>query len=80
MTFAFDSQIDEEGRLTIPIRHRERLGFGRELYLSTMGRHFRLWHREAFEASQGRELKAWTQTRAEAPDLARKLGRIQRGR
>lgn len=80
MTFAFDTQIDEEGRLTIPIRHRDRLGFGRELYLSSMGLHFRLWHRAAFEATQGRDLRDWAQARAEAPDLARKLNRIQRGR
>ena len=80
MTFALETQIDEEGRLSIPIRHRERLKITKDLYLSSMGLHFRLWHRAEFEATQGRDLAGWAQTRAATPEVARKVNRIQRGR
>lgn len=80
MTFALETQIDEEGRLTIPQRHRERLGFGRTLYLSTMGSHFRLWNRAAYDQTQGEELQDWTAQRSKTPEVARKTSRMHRSR
>lgn len=58
VTRAFEATLDDEGRLTIPQRHRERLKLDRDLYYSAKLDHFRLWTREAYEAKEGRILAA----------------------
>ncbi len=68
-THAIETQIDEEGRLTIPQRHRERLGFVRDIYLSSRLDHFRLWRRDVYEATEGAALAQWTESRGANFDL-----------
>ena len=62
-------QIDEEGRLSIPQRHRERLKFGPELYLSTKLDHIRLWHFKDYWDSEGRQMAEQAAQRGPGFDL-----------
>jgi MraZ protein len=68
-THALETQIDEEGRITIPQRHRDRLKLERDLYLSSKLDHFRLWRREDYDATEGAALADWAQARGPAFDL-----------
>lgn len=67
LTHALEAQIDEEGRLTIPARQRERLGLERDVYLSSRLDHFRLWRREEYLRSEGAASAAWSADRG--PDF-----------
>ena len=67
-TFALETQIDEEGRITIPTKLRERLGLERDLYLSTKLDHFRLWRGENYKRMVGDPVEAWSMDKGEDYD------------
>ena len=57
--YALPVQLDEEGRLTIPQKHRERLGFDREVQLATDIDRFLLMTHEVYASQYEDELVAW---------------------
>jgi len=58
VTRSFEVTVDDEGRFTIPLRHRERLKLDRDIYYSCKFDHFRLWTKAAYEAVDGARLAA----------------------
>lgn len=71
--------IDEEGRLSIPQRHRERLKFGPELYLSTKLDHIRLWRYDVYWESEGRKLAEQAAQRGPDFDLDAFMADLEAG-
>jgi MraZ protein len=68
-TCALETQIDEEGRITIPTKLRERLGLDRDLYLSSKLDHFRLWRNDSFQKAVGNRVDAWSQAKGADFDI-----------
>lgn len=52
-------QLDEEGRLTVPLRQREKLDLGEWAYMAAATDHFKLWKPEVYDAEQGGGVDAW---------------------
>jgi MraZ protein len=67
VTYALEIQIDEEGRITIPTKLRDKLGLERDLYLSSKSDHFRLWRNEHYQRAIGDRVDTWSE--AKGPDF-----------
>ena len=70
--FVVPVQLDDEGRLTIPQKHRERLGFDREVYMATQIDRFMLMTHEVYARDYEDELVAWH----DAGGAREKIGKI----
>ena len=51
---SFEAQIDDDGRLTIPQKYRDKIGLTNEAFFISAGDYFRIWNPEAYEAKAAR--------------------------
>ncbi|KAB2885050.1 MAG: division/cell wall cluster transcriptional repressor MraZ [Albidovulum sp.] len=51
---SFEAQIDDDGRLTIPQKYRDKIGLKGEAFFISAGDYFRIWSPEAYEAKAAR--------------------------
>lgn len=51
---AFEAQIDDDGRLTIPQKYRDKIGLKGEAFFISAGDYFRIWNPEAYESRAAR--------------------------
>ena len=51
---SFEAQIDDDGRLTIPQKYRDKIGLKGEAFFISAGDYFRIWTPEAYEAKAAR--------------------------
>lgn len=50
---SFEAQIDEDGRLVLPQRYREKIGLSSEAFFISAGDYFNIWKPEIYEAKAG---------------------------
>ena len=50
---SFEAQIDEDGRLVLPQRYREKIGLTSEAFFISAGDYFNIWKPETYEAKAG---------------------------
>lgn len=62
---AFEAQIDDDGRLTIPQKYRDKIGLKAEAFFISAGDYFRIWSPEAYAAKSARRSKAQAAQHAE---------------
>ena len=58
------TQLDDDGRIVLPQRLRERLGLAGEALFVGVGDSFQLWKPEAYEAEEAR-VEAWLEAQGE---------------
>ena len=51
---SFEAQIDDDGRLTIPQKYRDKIGLKGEAFFISAGDYFRIWNPDAYEAKAAR--------------------------
>jgi MraZ protein len=51
---SFEAQIDDDGRLTIPQKHRDKIGLKGEAFFISAGDYFRIWNPETYERAASR--------------------------
>jgi MraZ protein len=51
---SFEAQIDDDGRLTIPQKYRDKIGLKGEAFFISAGDYFRIWNSETYEAKATR--------------------------
>ncbi len=51
---SFEAQIDDDGRLTIPQKYRDRIGLKSEAFFISAGDYFRIWNPETYESKAAR--------------------------
>lgn len=51
---SFEAQVDDDGRLTIPQKYRDKIGLKGEAFFISAGDYFRIWSPEAYEAHNAR--------------------------
>ena len=68
---SFPTQIDEDGRIILPQKLREKLGLTDAAYFIGASDRFELWKPETFEALEGAKVDAWLAGQEEGfdPDL-----------
>ena len=71
-------QIDENGRIVLPQRLREKFGLDSEAYFAGMGAHFQVWAPDAYAADMA-ELDDWRADLAEDDDPFAALDAVERG-
>lgn len=59
VTRSFETQIDENGRLSIPQPQREKLGLEGKVFLSGKLDHFRIWQRSEYQRTDGDLADGW---------------------
>lgn len=51
---SFEALIDDDGRLTIPQKYRDKIGLKSEAFFISAGDYFRIWNPETYEAKAAR--------------------------
>jgi len=59
------TEVDKDGRLVLPIRHRKKIGLDDDAYFLAAGDHFEIWNAETFDAKEGQATVKWL---ADKPD------------
>lgn len=78
ITYAQDMQIDEDGRIVLPQKLRDRLGLdedGRALFVAK-GKHFEIWDRTKYEALTLADVRARADARGPAHNLIVNLPKL----
>lgn len=71
-------QVDENGRIVLSAKLREKVGIGKEAVLAGMGDKFQIWETAAYEADQA-EIDSWLGDQGEAEDPFALLDRARLG-
>ncbi len=50
---SIEAQIDDDGRLTLPQKLREKIGLGNEAFFISAGDYFKIWRPETYQAEAG---------------------------
>ncbi|MDF1620175.1 division/cell wall cluster transcriptional repressor MraZ [Defluviimonas nitratireducens] len=58
-----EAQIDDDGRLVLPQKLREKIGLSKEAFFVSAGTSFKIWDPEAYEAEQAARNAERSQTR-----------------
>lgn len=53
------TEVDRDGRVVLPIRHRNKIGLVSEAFFLAAGDHFEIWNPETFEAEEEAATRAW---------------------
>ncbi len=76
---AFEAQIDDDGRLTIPQKYREKIGLQNEAFFISAGDYFRIWNPETYAAKVAQQGQSpddksseWVDPRSLLPPLPSK--------
>ena len=56
---SMDTQLDDEGRILLPAKLRERLGLDERAFFIAAGDHFEIWKPETYEAEEMSRVDAW---------------------
>ncbi|MFN4057108.1 MAG: division/cell wall cluster transcriptional repressor MraZ [Roseinatronobacter sp.] len=78
ISYAQDMQIDEDGRIVLPQKLRDRLGLdedGRALFVSK-GKHFEIWDRAKYEALKHADVRARAEERGPGFNLIVNLPKL----
>lgn len=67
---AIPAQIIEDGRLLLPLRHRERLGLDDKAKFVGLGDHFQIWKAETYQDTDGDDFDAWLDSQPDDFDMA----------
>jgi MraZ protein len=59
------AQVDEDGRIVLPAKLREKIGLGDEAFFIASGDHFQVWKPETYAAEEDARAEAWL---AEQPE------------
>lgn len=51
---SFEAHIDDDGRLTIPQKYRDKIGLKSEAFFISAGDYFRIWNPETYDAKAAR--------------------------
>jgi MraZ protein len=54
---SFDAQIDDDGRLVLPQKYREKIGLEGEAFFVSAGDYFKIWRPENYAARDGARAK-----------------------
>ena len=65
---SFEAQIDDDGRLTIPQKYRDKIGLKGEAFFISAGDYFRIWNPEAYEEHSARRAQMLADQRPEGFD------------
>lgn len=57
--YVVPAQLDEEGRLTIPLKCREKLELKDSVYMAAAGDHFEIWKTDVYEAEEPGGVDEW---------------------
>ncbi len=71
------AQVDENGRIVLPQKLRERFGLAEEALFAGMGDHFQVWAPEAY-AKDMEALDAWSASLPDGQDLFAALDAVDR--
>jgi MraZ protein len=71
-------QVDENGRIVLPLRLREKFGLDPEAYFAGMGEHFQVWSPAAYEADMA-ALDDWRDGLSDDEDPFAALDALERG-
>lgn len=53
------TEVDKDGRVVLPKRHRDKIGLESEAFFLAAGDHFEIWNAETFDANEGAATKDW---------------------
>jgi MraZ protein len=56
---SFPTQVDEDGRIILPAKLREKLGLGDTAFFIAAGDHFELWKPETYATEEAAKADAW---------------------
>lgn len=56
---ALPTQIDEEGRIVLPVKLREKIGLDDRAFFIAMGDHFQIWKPETYESEELARVDEW---------------------
>jgi len=56
---SFPTQVDEDGRIILPAKLREKLDLGDTAFFIAAGDHFEMWKPETYEAEEAAQADAW---------------------
>ena len=76
---SFEAQIDDDGRLTIPQKYRDKIGLKNEAFFISAGDYFRIWNPETYEAKAARRSQRLADQYPEDFDPRSLLPPLQRG-
>ncbi|MFN3954747.1 MAG: division/cell wall cluster transcriptional repressor MraZ [Pararhodobacter sp.] len=62
------AQVDEDGRIVLPARLRDKTGLEGEAFFIASGDHFQIWKPETYEAEETARAEAWLQQQEEGFD------------
>ena len=54
---SFETQIDEDGRLVLPQKHREKIGLTSEAFFISAGDYFKIWKPETYQGKAGQRAR-----------------------
>lgn len=76
---ALETQIDEDGRLVLPQKLREKIGLGNEAFFISAGDYFKIWKPENYEPRAEARAEKMAQKYSEDFDLRSLLPQRPRG-
>lgn len=76
---SFPTQVDEDGRLVLPQKLREKIGLGGEAFFIAAGDTFQIWKPETYESEEASKTDAWLDEQPEDFDPLTLLPRSQGG-
>lgn len=66
--YSMDSSVDEDGRLVLPSKLREKIGIRDEAFFFSKGDYFQIWNPQAFQEAKDRERARMAQALPEGTD------------
>lgn len=76
---SFPTQVDEDGRLVLPQKLREKIGLEGEAFFIAAGDTFQIWKPETYESEEASKTDAWLDEQPEDFDPLTLLPRSQGG-
>lgn len=58
-TFSQDAEVDEDGRIVLPQKLRDKIGIGGEAYFAGTSDTFQIWKPETYETEEEAKAEAW---------------------
>lgn len=65
---SLEAVIDEDGRIVLPARQRDKIGLESEAYFIAAGDHFEIWKPETYAETEVAKAEAWLEEQEEAQD------------
>jgi len=62
------AQVDEDGRIVLPAKLREKIGLDNEAFFIASGDHFEIWKPETYEAEETAKAEEWLEQQDEGFD------------